>query len=253
MMFIDRGTLRIFLAGGGYLVISFFIWLYLLFRAYNTRYVIYLLAALGIFVLLGTRQVIASVLILTILFILQSKVVKSKLLIFSLIAIGVIPVYIIFQDIIYAMFEVTIEQSQAVESNVRVKAIDYFLTEFYPNKIAYFTGNGANGNSVYGLRIIRIMKEYGYYQADIGILGEYTKYGVLFVLGVIIILYRALTVKIPEKIMFVKYNFLGILMTSLTGGGAFGSSGTNILINCMLLYLVDLHLNKDKSLNSFPS
>lgn len=252
-MFIDRGTLRIFLSGAGYLVIGYFIYLYLTFKAFRIRYVFFMLLAYGIFVLLGTRQIIASILLLTILFILQSRVVKSKLLIFSLIGLSIVPIFLLFQDIIIAMFDVTLEQSQAVESNVRVRAAEYFLTEFYPSGFAYFTGNGMHGNSMYGLKIIRIMEEYKFFQSDIGLIGEFTQYGMLFLIGVSVILYRVLTVKLPEKLMFIKYNFLGIILTLVTGSGAFGSSGTNVLINSMVLYLVDLYLNDNKAFLNFPS
>jgi hypothetical protein len=251
-MFIDRGTLRIFLSGAGYLVIGYFIYLYLTFKAFRIRYVIFMLLAYMIFVLLGTRQIIASILLLTILFILQSRVVKSKILIFSLIGLSIVPIFLLFQDIIIAMFDVTLEQSQSVDSNVRVRAADYFLTEFYPSNFAYFTGNGVHGSSMYGLKVIRIMEEYKFFQSDIGLIGEFTQYGALFVIGVLIILYRVLTVKLPEKLMFIKYNFLGIILTLVTGAGAFGSSGTNILINSMVLYLVDLYLNDDKAFRNFP-
>lgn len=252
-MFLDRGTIRIFLSGAGYLVISYFIWLYLTFNRFNFKYVVYLLLALAIFVLLGTRQILASILLLTILYILQSRIIKSKALIFSLIAVSIVPVYFLFQDIIYAMFETTIEQSQAVESNVRVRAADYFLTEFFPSNLAYLTGNGEHGSSMYGLKVIRIMEEYKFFQSDIGLIGEYTKFGAIYVLGVFIILYRVLTVKLPEKLMFIKYNFLGIILTLVTGAGAFGSSSTNILINCMLLYLVDLYLDNKEAFSKYPS
>jgi len=242
-MFIDRGTLRIFLDGAGFLVISYFIWLYFTFRGFRLKYGLFLLLALAVFVLLGTRQVIAAIVLLTILFVLQSKVVKSKILIFTLIGLSVIPVYFLFQDIIYAMFEVTLEQSEGIESNVRVRATKYFLTEFYTNNFAYVTGNGANGNSMYGIRVIDIAQRFSFYQSDIGLIGEYTKFGMLFLVGVFMLLYRVLKIKLPDKLMFVKYNFLGIIITLVTGAGVFASSGINILINSTLIYLVDLHLN----------
>ncbi|MCK5136589.1 MAG: hypothetical protein KAR19_12425 [Bacteroidales bacterium] len=244
-MFMDRGTLRIFMPGAGYLVIAYFIWLYLIFKSFRIRYLVFLLVSLAVFVLLGTRQVIASIVLLSILFLLQSKVVKSKLLFFSLIGLTIIPVYFLFEDILFAMFEVTVSQSQSIESNIRFRAAKFFLTDFFPNKIAYFTGNGAIGSSLYGVRIANYAERYGFYQADLGLIGEYTKYGVLFVVGVIIIFYRSLSPKLSENLMFIKYNFLGLILTLVTGGGAFGSSSTNILINCMLLYLIDLYLNRD--------
>ncbi|HYX07027.1 MAG TPA: hypothetical protein VE912_09880, partial [Bacteroidales bacterium] len=56
-MFMDRGTLRIFMPGSNYLVFGYFICLYYFFRNYRKIYVIYLILSLVIYILLGTRQV----------------------------------------------------------------------------------------------------------------------------------------------------------------------------------------------------
>ena len=61
--------------------------------------------------------------------------------------------------------------------------------------------------------------------------------------AVIIILVRVFSRKLPENLMFIKYNFLGVLLTLVTGGGAFGSSGENIILMCFLFYLIDLHVD----------
>ncbi len=243
-MFIDRGTLRIFMPGAGFLVIAYFIWLYSFFSTYRIKYILLLLAAWIVFVLLGTRQVIGAVLLLSIIFMLQSKVVKSRVFFFVLIGLALIPVYLIFQDIINAMFDLTVSQSNSAESGIRLRAARFFLTDFYKNNLAYLIGNGAPGSSGYGLRIVGIAERYGYYRADLGLLGEYTKYGVLFVIGVFIIFYRSLSAGLPENLMFIKYNFMGIMLTLVTGGGAFGTSSVNILTNCMLLYMIDMYINQ---------
>jgi hypothetical protein len=249
---VDRGTLRIFLGGAGYLVISFFIWLFLTFRDFRLRYPVLLLISLAVFVLLGTRQVLGAVLLLTILFLLQSKVVKSKIFFFTLIALSVIPVYFIFQDVIYAMFDVTRDQAKNIEANVRIESIRFFLTDFFKHhKWAYLIGNGATGRSQYALRMERIAKQWGHYQSDIGLVGEYTKYGLIYVIGVLMILVRALRAKIPEGLMFIKYNFLGILLTLVTASGAFGTSSANIVINCTMLYLIDLYHHDETAFGSY--
>jgi hypothetical protein len=248
---IDRGTIRIMMPGLGYLVVGYFIWLYLTFRRKKMKYILFLLLSMTIFVLLGTRQVLAVIVLLTLLFILLSKMVKSKVLVFLLIGAAFIPVFFIFQDIILSMLEVTQKQGQTIEKNIRLEAARFFLTDFYPSGWAYITGNGTSGASLYGLRIFRYAKEFGYYQSDIGLIGEYTKYGFLYVLGVIIILYRVLIKKIPEKLMFIKYNFTAIILTLVTGGGVFGTA-QGIVTNCMLLYLIDLYLNDAESFKNYP-
>lgn len=253
-MFFDRGTLRISLPGAGFIVIGYYMWLYLTFKSFKVKYLVLLLATFGIFILLASRQVIGAILLITIIFLFQSKVVKSKFLFFLLIGAAVIPVYFIFEDIINSMFNVTVSQGESFDSYIRVKAARFFLSDFYNHKLAYFTGNGAEGSSEYGSRIIKYARRYGYYQSDLGLIGEYTKFGALYVIGVIMIFFRAFRAKLPEDLMFVKYNFFGILLTLVVGAGAFGTSADNILINSMLLYVTDVYLNeKGSSINTNSS
>jgi len=253
-MFIDRGTLRIFMVGSGYLVISYYIWLYMTFRNYKFRYVLFILLAMGVFVLLGTRQVLAVILLLTILFVLQSRVVKAKALLFLLMGIAVIPIYFLFENIILSMFEVTRSQTQNLEGGIRFEAAKFFLQRFIPSDLAFITGNGSPGSSIYGLRLARYSEEYGYYLSDIGLIGEYVKYGIVYVLAVVMILIKVFRTKLPENLMFIKYNFLGVVMTLVTGGGAFGSSGENIILICFLLYLIDLYIDgKDEYIISMAA
>jgi len=40
------------------------------------------------------------------------------------------------------------------------------------------------------------------------------------------------------------------MITLVTGGGAFGSNSINILINCMLLYMIDMYLNEVSDRNT---
>lgn len=251
-MFFDRGTLRIFMTGAGFFVVSYFIWLYLGFRTWKVKYFLYLFVGLIVLVLLGTRQMMAAIILLTIMFILRSRVVKSKFLIVLLIASISIPVVLMFQEIFLEMINITKTQSSSVESNIRIEAAKFFLGDYMSDPWCYFTGNGAWGNSRYGIRVQRYSNDFGYFQSDIGLIGEYSKFGLLFVVGVIMILYRVLRAKLPEKLMFIKYNFLGIIMTSVTGLGAFGSNGTNILINCTLLYLVDLYISDNNAFDQPP-
>ncbi|PID91736.1 MAG: hypothetical protein CSA96_06565 [Bacteroidetes bacterium] len=252
-MFIDRGTLRIFMPGAGFFVISYFIWLYLAFRTFRFKYLVFLLLSLVVLVLLGTRQMLAAMILLTIVFILQSKVIKSKFLIFILGASIALPVFFMFQDVFLEMLDVTRDQSESVDSNIRVLASRFFLTDFMPTPLSYITGNGASdGHSAYGRKVIYYMEHYHFFQSDVGLIGEYTQYGAFFVLGVIVILVRALRKKLPEKLRFIKFNFLGILLTLVTGAGAFGSVSTNILINCTMLYLIDLYSSNDEAFSAYP-
>lgn len=240
-MFIDRGTIRIFMPGGGYMFVSYFIGLVKYFSTKKVKYLFITFLAMIVVVLLGTRQLLASVALLTILYILFSKRVKSKLVIFFLIVASSIPVFFLFKDIFLAMFEVTTHQSNDVSGNIRVKAAAFFLFEFFPNKLSYIIGNGAPSvNSPYGLRIQYFNTAMGFYQSDIGIIGEYTKYGILFAITELIIMFRIIFMKLSEDIMYIKYYWLSALMTIFVGAGIFGNS-PQIIVACLMFYMIDIN------------
>ncbi len=239
--FVDRGTLRIFMPGSGYLVIGYFISLYYFFKNYRLIHLVYIIASLIVYVLLGTRQVIAAVGLTTILFLFQSKVVKLKVILIPLMILSVIPIYFLFQNIFDSMLDVTTHQSSNVEGDIRFRAMHFFLFEFFPNTISYITGNGMyGGTSPYAMQVNSYAEVYHFFMSDLGMIGDYVKFGAFFVLGVLIMFIKVFTTKLPEKYMFIKYNFYIILMTLVTGGSAF-ADGATIVILCLFYYIIDYY------------
>ncbi|NJO90890.1 MAG: hypothetical protein HC831_19450 [Chloroflexia bacterium] len=167
--------------------------------------------------------------------------------IFFIIALSVIPLLFAFQEVITSMFEVSVMQSEEAEDNVRLKAARFFMVDFFPNSFSYITGNGAPGNnSEYGRQIRYYMENYGFFQSDIGMIGEYSMYGILFLLAEMTILIKTLFIKLPDDIKFVRYIFIGVLMMSFTGGGGF-SEAENVVNICLLLYLIDAYKTIDRN------
>ena len=240
-VFMDRGTIRIFMPGSGYMFITYFIGLAKYFSTKKVKYLFISFLAMIIVVLLGTRQLLASVVLLSFLYILFSKRIKSKLAIFFLIAACSVPVFFLFQDIFLAMLKVTTNQQNNISGNIRVRAATFFLFEFFPNKLSYIIGNGApSTNSPYGLKIQYFSKALGFYQSDIGIIGEYTKYGILFATAELIILGRIIFMKLSENIVYIKYYMLSALLTIFVGAGTFGNS-PQIVTACLLFYMIDVN------------
>lgn len=248
-LFFNRGTLRIFMPGAGYYQLGYYLCLYLFFRDYKISNLLYIVAALVVTVLIGSRQLLASIVLVSLLFLVLNQVVKAKFALLTLAAFSLIPLYLLFQDIFNAMLEVTSAQSEYIEDNIRVRAAKFFLTDFLNSPIAYLTGNGMNGNhSLYGLNVQRYALKYGFYQSDVGLVGDYVKYGLLFIVGVIITLIKVLKAKLPDKSIFVKYFFLGITMMMFTGGSIFANSDS-VVILCLIFYIID---SKAYLKNSMP-
>jgi len=88
-----------------------------------------------------------------------------------------IPIFFIFLDIFMQLFAVTQQQGNQSEDDIRISSATFFLTTFNPNKYAYIVGNGVSSlNSNYGV-LVQSYKDYrGFYQSDIGLIGEYSRF-----------------------------------------------------------------------------
>ncbi len=239
-MFKDRNTIRIFMPGVSFAVVSYFICLLKFLKTNHAKYLPPLLMFLLIFVLLGTRQLLGPTLLITILAIAQSKKIHSKLALSLLGVASIIPLYFIFQDIIKAMIDITSQQSVSLTENIRFKAVVFYFYRFSPGKLAFLIGNGVySGHSAYGIMMDNYSKVFGYYLSDIGIIGEFILYGVIFVVAELIILIKIVFTRFPEEFDFIRYTVYSMFFSLFVSAGAFGRS-EGIIMMCLLLYLVDV-------------
>jgi len=240
-VFMDRGTLRIFVPGTGFLVLAYFYSLSKLLQTFHFRYIPVILLAILIFILLGTRIVLASIALATLLNILLSKRVTSKVLAGFLILLCVIPAYFLFVDIFTAMFTLSERQLSNIEQNTRVRAAIFFLFEFFPNKLAYIIGNGVpSSHSVYGMKIDQYKEAFGFFQSDIGIIGDLTKFGIVFVIAELTVFIRMISMRLPEEISFFRFFFFSSFLTMFTGLGIFCIADA-ITIVCLSFYVIDVY------------
>ena len=120
------------------------------------------------------------------------------------------------------------------------------MTEFNSSNWLYILGNGAYGEGTdYGKEIALNAIIRQFFLGDIGLIGNYVLYGVLFVLGVITICVRSLRLRIETMHAYIKYMFIAIILSLLTGG-AFAHSDFIVFIGCVL-YLIDL--SRDHRIN----
>jgi hypothetical protein len=253
-MIADRGTIRIYLAGSDYLALCYFMSMYFWLKTNKIIYAVFMLAAFSIFVLLGGRQTMALMALVLILAIFFTRRVKSRLFI-SVMIVGIAAcVFYMFQDIFKEILVTSNRDRSQGSSYVRIQATKFFLTTFYKSPVAYITGNGVPGNgSAYESEISLIRLSKGFYIGDIGMIGTYVMYGAFFVLGVAGIFYKALTTKIQEHYGYIKYMFLGSLLSLVTGSG-FGSTDYICFI-CCLMYIIDVTSvpEKEMAINITPN
>lgn len=237
-MRIDRGTLRIFLPGLGFMIVAYFMHFSKLLESFDIKKAALCLGFIMIAILQGTRQVLLPMILMTLYMIMIHRKMSSKLVILPLLLLMLVPVTILFQGVFEGMLKAS-EATQSIGSeNVRLQAIKFFLTDFQTGTASYIFGNGAaNQGSDYGLEILSYKMQYGYYLSDIGIFGEYTRYGILFIAGVFMILFRVFTSPYQSEYKYIKIFFIMVSITLVTGAGF--SAMETICLFMILLYLID--------------
>lgn len=234
-----RGTIRIYLAGVDYMVVAFFFSVQYFLRTNKFKYLILLLGTYSIYILIGGRQTLAIMTFLLVMFIIIDRKVKSRLFLIFLGLVGGFAIFLIFQNI----FEMLLMQSQSDTSlgsdYIRIRAARFYLTDFFEHPLAYITGNGMyHETSNYGREIAFYRTNYHFTLGDIGILGNYTIYGIFFIIGVLFICIRSLRIKIESQYIYLKYLIVSILLALITAGG-FSRSDVICFIVC-ILYIIDV-------------
>jgi hypothetical protein len=234
----DRGTVRIFMPGVGFMISAYYILLSKFIDSLKIRYVVQIIPIMIIFFLLGTRQVLGIVGLMTLLMVLFSNKVQTKFVVIFLIALCIIPIFFIFQDIINNMFAVTVKQSANSQSNIRVKAAEFFLFKFNHNPLWMIFGNGIPaGHSGYGIAIERLAKSTGLYLNDIGLIGDFFRYGILYVVVMLFIFIKMAVTKLHSQFSFIKYNAITDILSLFTGAGM---QSQFIIILCFSMYINDV-------------
>lgn len=238
-----RGTVRIYLDGAGYLAISYFMSIQAYFRTNRPKYLLLILLFFSIYVLLGARETMAIMAFLLILFVIVDKRVKSKFFNGILILAAIVSVFFMFQGIIEQLILQSQHDTSMGRNYIRILTYKFYLTDFFKCPIAYLTGNGMAANhTAYGNEIERLAALKGYYLGDIGLVGNYVSYGLLFLIGVIFICFRVFRIKIEKKYDYFKYMFIGIVLSLPTGAG-FGKADFICFISC-ILYIIDISNNR---------
>jgi hypothetical protein len=234
-----RGTIRIFLPGSAFAGLIFYYGLQQALTTEKKIWGFYCLLFLIIPLLQGTRSSIITLLLGAFIFILFSRQVKSKILIFMLLLASAAIAFVIFRDIIMNLVLVSQEQAAQEGDDIRVRSARFFLFDFYPSSLNYLIGNGeSHMMSAYGMRIWYYKSNYGFYQNDLGILGEYIKFGVLFVICVVLIFRKLFSIKVSPDYSYFRFWALILILDELMGG-AF-TKPNSIVVIASVLYIIDV-------------
>ncbi len=235
----DRGTVRLFLPGLNCSLVTLFMFLNRFFNTRKPYYLVLCFAIFSVFVLQASRQLIFSIFFSAFIYLLLERKVRNKVLIVLLLSLVLFSFFKVFQGVIYEMLNVTTEQSKDFDSNVRVRAAEYFLTKGSPSFLNYLFGNGPPlAKSKYGIFMQTLVLKHGFFLADIGLIGDIYKYGIFFALSGLFLYFRVLRVKVYDKQKYWKYYVIAQMVTMFSSIGFFGQVDVQLLIG---LYLLDIN------------
>ncbi|MCF8374381.1 MAG: hypothetical protein K9H64_22350 [Bacteroidales bacterium] len=235
----ERGTLRIFFPGQSFIFMTFYFSLLKFFEKYKYPWLILTGLTFVIIILLGSRLILLTTVVISGYFLLTSDKVRSKLLLIPVGIMALLVFLFVFQGIFTQLVDISKGQQANFAEDVRVRAAVFFLTEFFPNTLSYILGNGVESlNSEYGIMVYQIRDELHFFQGDIGIIGDYTQFGVIFVFVAASIYIKTLTAKYPYEYKFLYYYMLFITLLMLMSGD-FGNVGAYLPI-LMILYVIDV-------------
>ncbi|MFZ4456096.1 MAG: hypothetical protein ACOYOT_07745 [Bacteroidales bacterium] len=238
-----RGVIRIVFPGEGFLFFALFYFLNKTGNVFKLKDIIILGIFVATMIMQATRIYIFAFILIALFHLLK----KSKL-IYRIIAIAsCIGLYYMYSystnPIIVGIRESNQEDSKLKDDYIRVQAADYFLFHLQPNPIASLLGNGAPfATSEYGKKIESLKDNEMYFIDDLGIIGGYTLFGILFVVGYIYLFYLSIKIPLPYEKMYLKYYIWAMIIMSLTTRAL--HNGGFVVTTAIVLYLYQVESKK---------
>jgi hypothetical protein len=234
----SRGVTRIVFPGGGVLYFSLFMSLNKLTTTKSYRYfwLTFLLVGIIVVIMQMTTQLIFAVVIIFSYHILKNNKWDIKILkIVGIICVCLLVVNTnnVLSNGLKAANEEHLEDG---EENIRILSGTYFLTEFSPTNLSRIFGNGIpyGDSTPYGRPVINLQQELSFHLSDVGLTAVYAMYGIIGVLGFILIWIKSFTIPLPKNYYYLKYYLWLLLITCLTSDYIYNY---NFLItNVLVLY-----------------
>lgn len=234
----DRGKIFV---GIEFIVFFFYIKFVKILETKNVRWIDIIILCIIFYAIILTdnRTTIFSLLIISLLTLLFSKDIKLvNKIILSTIIFSIFN--ILLYDSLSVLFNETKMDINEPEYN-RTKAFSYFIYEFNKSWYSYFLGNGfASSKNPYGI-IIDDLKTNGMYQSDLGLIGQWSMFGMLSIYAIVKNLWVVIKDKTAE--LFTKLQAFHIIIGFLM----FLVLGTQQIV-FILTYLYIYELTKSRKL-----
>lgn len=238
-----RNGLYRFRLYGSYLIsmiILFFYWIKLQKKYSMKNMIIIFIALVSIYLTLVRQLQVATILTIFFSFIfIKSK--KAKLWATVSSVIFAIILYIYADELFYKMVLQTTEESS--KDNIRLLSLAFYWQKIIHDPFAFLFGNGVPASDTNFGHLSQLWNNtYHFYTSDIGFVGQWFHYGLIYILIYLYLLYMLL---IKYRKMLPVYIRLFVFSTFLTIAMIYPLTGPfNYIIWCFVLYISDLHINK---------
>ena len=242
---IRGGIYRYMIEGLLFGVLAFFYFLHKFFysnqqRMKNLFFMIFFLLGIHLYM---TRQVTVAVLACVFIAPFFLKINFRKKILFFLGGIILIGSIYIYRDMLFGeLIEKTGDQMN--EENIRVTSYKFYLN-YWDDWSCFVFGNGVpHSNSSYGTYLINyLQKELGLYRSDIGIVGELSKFGIIYIIVFIAFCFYFFR-KSKEIKLYLKLYFILIIFNLPMSFPFF--EGGDYLIFSVYFYLCDRSIETSK-------
>ncbi|WP_194774698.1 hypothetical protein [Pararhodonellum marinum] len=215
----SRGIIRVLFPGVGIFWLATYIALTKLTRNEPYKVIWAVMVVLGLIIpfMQATRTFILPTLLVFLYHFLKNISLGKKIAIGVLIVISGFFLLELAKPILEGLQESQERTTAEGTKDIRYIAAMYFLTEFPQSPVNYFFGNGmGHERGPYG-QFIAHLAEKGFFISDIGIFGIYTYFGLLAVLGWILIFFKVFTLSVAPQFVYAKYYFFNVLFGAITG------------------------------------
>lgn len=245
----SRFLTRVYLPGSLINVLAYFYSLMMLLENKKQKYLFFILLSFTIMILTGSRMVFMPVMLVTVFVFLRGFKFR-RIIHISIIATAILIVILSFSQVFDAMLTLArndLTQQGSGTLDIRLKAVSFFYPFFFPDIGHLLLGNGfASTKSSFGQLIDYFKLKMNLYQSDIGILGDFTKMGLIYLVGVFLLLKNVFTAKLPKDAEYIKYFFYYVTFSFITLSHFGYPDG--IVALCLSFYLIEKYNLKEHNL-----
>jgi heme/copper-type cytochrome/quinol oxidase subunit 2 len=238
----SRFLTRVYLPGSLVNIFAYFYSLMKLIEYKEQKYLFFILLSFTVMILTGSRMVFIPVMLVTV-FIFLRGFKFSRIFNIALIVTAILIIIFAFSQSFDAMLNLAKndlgqQQQGGGTLNIRLEAVSFFYPFFFPDYWHLLMGNGfASTHSSFGQLIDYFKLKMNLYQSDIGILGDFTKMGLVYLFGVLILLKNVFTTKLSLKALYIKYFFYYVILSFITLSHFGYNDG--IVTLCLSFYLIE--------------